>query len=158
MVQGREVDLSPRMPSLKPIVPIARFTIRLSRERGSVRVVVWRTLADLKAAYRRLPGARPTRHLYGCCRSYERRYRNGRRAPDFAEVHLAQGYLGTTVLSHEFTHAALAWARTQKISGDDLVGESDGAEVSENEERFCDVLSDLMAQCVIKLRALALIE
>jgi hypothetical protein len=97
-----------------------------------------------------------TGRIYGYCHAYDHFYKSGRRAPDFAEVHLAVKCLGVAVLSHELAHAALAWARRAKIT--DLYGDHNKLAVGDAEERFCYVLGDLMAQVVTKLYALKILS
>jgi hypothetical protein len=129
--------------------PLTAFTVRLSTESGSVRIFVWRTLADLRSHARNETSMTHTGRIYGYCHAYDHFYKSGRRAPDFAEVHLAAKCLGVAVLSHELAHAALAWARRTKI--DSLSADTENPAVSDAEERFCYVLGDLMALVVQKL-------
>jgi hypothetical protein len=135
--------------------PLAAFTVKLSTESGSIRIFVWRTLKDLRSHARNETSMTHTGRIYGYCHTYDRFYKSGRRAADFAEVHLAAKYLGVSVLSHELAHAALAWAQRTKI--DDLIADTENPAVSDAEERFCYVLGDLMAEVVTKLYELKIL-
>jgi hypothetical protein len=94
--------------------------------------------------------------IYGYCYAYDRFYKSGLRAPDFAEVHPAAKFLGVAVLSHELAHAAIAWARRTKINH--LNEDSENSAVGDAEERLCFVLGYLMGQVFQKLYDLKILS
>jgi hypothetical protein len=70
---------------------------------------------------------------------------SGRRSPRFAELNFYRGALGVEVVTHEFGHAAHAWARRKRIRLD-----------LDAEERFCYALGAMVRQFYTRAFALEL--
>jgi hypothetical protein len=101
-----------------------------------VRVIVWDTKREM---YHGVPDSHPW--TYGAiCRAYTQiRYQKGRPRRMLgvvADVHFWKGALGSGTTSHEFMHAAIAWAIRVKLDfGPIVAGGSEAA--SPEEERLC---------------------
>ena len=115
-------------------------------------VKVFATLNELHTYVRRreMP-ARVGRSMGGIVTSWRRasfKRRQGRTLPEMGEIALAKNFLGSEILSHEATHAALGWAR--RIRLDPTIG-GVGPNVSDFEERFCYGLGKIMRGIVLAL-------
>jgi hypothetical protein len=126
--------------------PVATFRVYPDwPSRLHYRVRVFRTVAEMLAYVRRGRDPRQIgRFCKGLVRTWTRISFKGRRswtAPEMGEIVLAKNWLGSELLSHESTHAALGWARRRKLN---LQAEGRGRDVSREEERLCYGLGKIM--------------
>lgn len=134
---------------LKRNGPQPIFRIRVYPEHKSLYYVVnvWRTKKDMYAHCR---WAKST--FQGLCTTYEVIKGDGkggwRLLPECGQVNLWKGRLGSAVVTHEFTHAALGWARRVGLEPDNLLGHNGSADVHPEEERFCHALCEMVRQFI----------
>jgi hypothetical protein len=116
------------------------------------RVLVFRNVAEmLTYARRRENPSRPGRFCKAMVSTWTRlTFVSGRERtqPELGEMLFAKRWLGSEVLSHESTHAALGWARRAGVNpgANDLPRRGD-------EERFCYALGQTIRQLVNGLHA-----
>ena len=121
------------------------FTMKVFPEgRGLYfRVNVWPTK---KAMHQHVTWCKPP--FEALCSPYTKLdYRNGhqRTSPECGQINFYKKRIGSAVISHEFAHAALAWARRVKLNSENLLGDaSDGARAHPDEERFCHALDRMI--------------
>lgn len=127
-----------------------------TRSRLYVRVNVWPTLASMRA-FRRAQGIPTSRHTLGSCTQYDcysvSRRGPARKKPIFAEINLARGYMGMEVVTHEITHATIAWARRVGLPIAQLLSGDNTGRVSDVEERFAYVHGRMCGQLVLRAEA-----
>lgn len=122
--------------------------------RGSlyVAVNVWPTrksmLAYLRAEYdRRTPA-----NTLGMCSDFKiQRFlknRPMRTLPIVCEVNLCAGHIGTSVITHEFFHATMAYARRCKLMWERLAGSDVATEASHEEEWLARIHGTMCAKFV----------
>lgn len=139
--------------------PQPAFRIRVYPEHKSLYYVVnvWRTKKDMYAHCR---WAKST--FQGLCTTYEvlKGEKGGplRMLPECGQINLWKGRLGSAVVTHEFTHAALGWARRIRLDKDALLSHSGGEDVHPDEERFCHALCEMVRQFVDRAYAAGVYE
>jgi hypothetical protein len=124
------------------------FTMRVYPEGRSLffRVNVWPTK---NAMHRHVTWCKPP--FEALCSPYTKldyRNGNGRTSPECGQINFHKGQIGSAAVTHEFTHAVLAWARRVKLNPDDLFGDHDGALATASEERFCTALDRMVGTFV----------
>lgn len=145
---------------------IARFRLYPESSRGLyVRVIVFHDRAALKRCFREI-GFRGWRTTAGYCLSYDRfrvygrgDSRRDRRLPDFASVYVSADAMTMRIVTHELTHAAVAWGRRVGFDFASLVDDPERqGSVSNGEERFVTVVGTLCSQFMTRANALGLYE
>lgn len=138
------------MPVKPPRGQVAHFRIYPEPGLSSLffHVRIFQTVEAMHAYVRTRPGnpARPGRFCKGMCSWWTRisfRSGRGRTHPELGEIVLARRWLTMRIISHECTHAALAWARRRRV---DVAERGRGQHVSGGEERFCGALGDMARQ------------
>lgn len=142
--------------SVTRTAPMPLLAMRLYPEPGTryVRVFVWRTKKDMKAAWGR--AAIPVRFAGGTwgrrvayCREVLRwnvsKSGGSRRNPCVAEVHMFHSRIGGEIVAHEMFHATMAWGRRVGFCWSRL-GDDDA--VNDDEERLAYVHGALCREFV----------
>lgn len=140
-----------------PVRPVALFRLYPERQsRFFCSATVWPTLEAMRAA---ATWESVGRRCHGFCSGVrvERVRTDGSYylTGEFAQVHLAARWLRVGIISHEFTHAAIAWGRRRGF-GFSRLGAPDS--VNEDEERFCYVQSELVRQFIDRAYGAGLIR
>lgn len=126
-----------------------------------VTAYVWPTKRAMRDHGRRENGMRGRYQAY--CQTFQkiRIYEDGRErtSPQIGHVHFALARMGTEIVTHEFTHAALGWARRVGwVPADDDGPRTNhsGGGLDRNEERFCHALGQMVQQFVTRAYELGL--
>ena len=77
--------------------------------------------------------------------------------PSCGEIHFCRKHLGVGVITHEFLHAALAWARRIRLDFD-VIAVEDSGDASEDEERLCYAHGEMVRQFVNRCNKLRLYD
>jgi hypothetical protein len=86
------------------------------------------------------------RKCKACCFSYKAFDGQHRTTNEHGTIFFYKGNVGAPVLAHEFTHAALAWARRRRLD----VSRRTGRYASDPEERVCHMVGYMMYQFYAK--------
>lgn len=126
------------------------FTMRVYPEGRSLYFLVniWPTK---KAMHQHVTWCKPP--FEAACSPYMKvNYRSGkgRTSPECGQINFYRRRIGSAVVTHEFTHAALAWARRVKLAPENLLGDEigGGANAHADEERFCHALDRMVGTFV----------
>lgn len=113
-----------------------------------VQVRVFRNASDMRHVAR-AEGSRGMARVEGLMQSYKRirvhTKKPDRVLPVFGCVNLHRKRLGISVVSHEFAHAAFAWAARMRIWGELTQGDT-----MRVEERYCHALGEMLRQFMVK--------
>lgn len=157
MIEREGMRREPRRRG-RPPQPLNTFRLVPEPERPGglyVLVRVWPTLAAMHEAVRWHGGsvsARARGYAAGIVSIDVDRRGRERVLPVCADVHLTRGHLGTEVVVHEMTHAALAWARRVRFPFEKLTERP----VNEHEERLAYAVGELAKQFVRRADAAGL--
>lgn len=142
-----------------PVRPLARWRVYPrgdGKRQGPYAVVqVWADREAYARHVREAVGRRADRRERGMWDGYLRirvdaRGRS-RTLPELGTVNLFVGALSTEVVTHEFAHAALSFARRHGLDFAELA--DDERAVGSHEERFCYALSNMVLQFVERAHA-----
>lgn len=134
---------------MKPLPLLAKFNIYPKGRWFFFQVFVWKKVSDMRRTLKSC--GCPYRHTEAICCANRlidcRKSRKVRKTGLLGQIHFYRGSFTMGIITHETTHAALAWAREVGCNpttrnGDRLA--------SKEEEAFCWVLGNLARQIVLK--------
>lgn len=140
------------MPKIKPLTekPVARFRVYPSPKQSYYFIIhVWKNRTQMHRQKGR------SRNKYeACCIPQEWKYRN-KLDPQIGELNFHLNCLDEWIISHEMTHAAVAWAKKVKLDTDFIRGQNkfDDPKIAKRhgsinidspEELFCYAQSNLV--------------
>jgi hypothetical protein len=128
---------------------IRSFRVHPEDGRQYYSVNVWESRRALRTYLAEAQTGQDVRQVIACCLWPQRK-----RPVHIGEINYNRDDLDPATISHEATHAVLAWARRQGL---DVHNPSNPTAANMDEERFCEALGALTSQLWEELRAQGLV-